>query len=70
VSRPLTDDEREIFDAVQNAGNIALVQTQFDGEETAVIAAVYEDGDERIMEPLAVLVTDAIMARLMNPFTS
>ena len=69
MARPITDNEREIFEAIQDAPNIALVQTTFDGEDTAVIAAISEDpatGGYRVA-PLAVLVTDAIMARLADP---
>jgi hypothetical protein len=69
MSRPLTDSEREIFSAIQSAANIALVQTAFDGEDTAVICAMNQDdpGGEIRVAPLAVLVTDAIMARLTDP---
>ena len=71
MARPLTDDEQNIFAAIQNAPNIALVQTTFDGEDTAVIAAINDDEATGgfIVTPLAVLVTDAIMTRLADPAT-
>lgn len=65
--RPLTDNEREVFEAIRHAPNIALIQTQFDGEATAVITAVNRHGKEFHVTPLAVLVTDAITARLTDP---
>jgi hypothetical protein len=67
MPRALTDQEREVFDAIREAGNIALVQTSFDGEETAVLAAVTEDGNYVDITPLAVLITAAILARLAPP---
>lgn len=67
MARPLTENEKDIFHAIQDAPNIALVQTAFDGEDTAVIAAINEHEGEVIVTPLAVLVTDAIMARLADP---
>lgn len=70
MPRPLTEEERETFryiTADSCSPGIALVQTQFDGEETAVIACITEDNGEYQIEPLAVLVTDAIMARLTDP---
>ena len=69
MARPLTSEETEIFDAIREAPNITLIQTKFDGEETAVIAAINRDGEEYQIAPLAVLVTDAIMARLTDPTT-
>ena len=67
MSRPLTSQERETFHAIQDASNIALIQTKFDGEDTAVIVAINEEGGEFLVTPLAVLVTDAVMARLSDP---
>jgi hypothetical protein len=67
MSRALTAEERAVFDAIQNSPDIALIQTQFDGEETAVIALIIEDNSGYQVHPLAVLVTDAIMDRLTDP---
>ena len=69
MARPLTDDERATFEFICEPGTpIGLVQTEFDGEDTAVIAAFEEsETDGMIVTPLAVLVTDAIMARLTDP---
>lgn len=65
--RPLTDAEREVFSAIRDAGNIALVQTAFNGEETAVIAAINDHEGDKIITPLAVLVTPAVAGLLTPP---
>ena len=66
--RALTDREKADFYAIQEASNIALVQTMFGDEETAVICAVNRDGSgEYVFTPLAVLVTESILAQLKDP---
>jgi hypothetical protein len=69
MARRLTDDERATFAFIHDEGTpVGLVQTEFDGEDTAVIAAFEDDGTSGTrVTPLAVLVTDAIMARLTDP---
>ena len=70
MNRPLSDNERKTFEYVHDSDtSIGLVQTQFDGEETAVIAAFDEDEEtgEVIMTPLAVLITEAMFARITPP---
>lgn len=69
MTTALTDGESEIFDAIQNASNMLLIRTRMDGEEVAVIAAHNQDEEtgEIIITPLAVLVTDKIMAKLEDP---
>jgi hypothetical protein len=67
MARPLTDRESKVFDAITGASNIALVQCKFDGEETAVIAVVNEDGDDYVITPLAVLLTESMFGKLTDP---
>lgn len=70
MARALTETEKERFAAIQEAGNIALVQTQFDGKDTAVIAAInQEDDGGYFVTPLAVLLTDEMFTRLTDPTT-
>lgn len=67
MSRALTNHEKEVFSAIQEAPNIALVQTMFGDEETAAICAVVEADGGYVVTPLAVLVTESIMAQLKDP---
>jgi hypothetical protein len=70
MARALTPTEREHFDAIRGASNMALVQTQFRGEETAVVTAVTRDGDDYIVTPLAVLLTEDMTKDLVDPSRS
>lgn len=65
----ITDEQRTQFEALRDPSyeNFALVSTAFDGEPTVVIAAVTMDGDESLLTPLYVQVTDAMFARLSSP---
>jgi hypothetical protein len=67
--RPLTEAERELFEAIRNPGydNFALVQTAFAGEDTAVIATVNDSDDGYIVTPVAVLLTDDMFSQLADP---
>ena len=69
MSRALTDQEREVFERILNGDGIGLVQTAFDGEDTAVIAEFVMDDEGDVVEvhPLAVLLTDALFDRLTPP---
>ncbi len=67
MSRPLTSGESRVFNGIRDGSNIVLMQTQFDGEETAVICAMTGEGDDIHVTPLAVLVTDAMFGRLSAP---
>jgi hypothetical protein len=67
MARAVTPTERQHFDAIRGASNMALVQTQFRGEETAVIAAVTREGDDYIVTPLAVLLTEDMTKDLADP---
>lgn len=65
----LTEEETEVFEAIRDEkyDNFALVRSHLDGEDVAVIATVNGDDDDVIITPLAVLVTDKIMDRLVDP---
>jgi hypothetical protein len=72
--RPINETEREEFQALASGeyDNFAIVSTEYDGEETVVIAAVVpEDGDEATfsVHPLYVRLTPAMFARLQRPDT-
>lgn len=66
--RPLSKAEKDTFELIRNieGGRIALIQTAFDGEQTAVICLVCGD-DEVTVHPLAVLVTENMFGRLVPP---
>jgi hypothetical protein len=69
MARKLTAKERELFEAIREASNIALVQVSYAGEETAAIAVVNEDGGDYVVTPVALMVTDAMFARITDPTT-
>jgi hypothetical protein len=69
MPRPLTGEETETFTAIQGASNIALIQTTFDGQDTAVIASIVQDENNGgMVYPLAVLLTPEMMDKLADPF--
>jgi hypothetical protein len=63
--RGLTDPERERFEAILTAGNIALLRGEYDGRDAAFIVALNADSDGSVVlvSPLAVLVDDEMLAR-------
>jgi len=69
VSRELTEDERMLFTMLRSDSNVALVQTAFDGEETAILVFLEdrEDSDSVRVYPVAVLITEAMFGRLDPP---
>lgn len=63
-----TTEQREMFSAIVNGANVGLVPTKLDGEPTAVIVLIHDNGNGTTdVEPLAVLVTDAMFERLERP---
>ena len=72
IPQPITDEQRVTFEAIRNPEytNFAIVSSVLDGEPVACIAALIdaEDGtDDTWIHPVAVIVTDAIFARLTDP---
>jgi hypothetical protein len=67
----ITEAQRETFEAIRDPEyrNLALVSTALDGNPTAAIAAINRDGDEYLISPLAVLITDAVFDRMSDPAT-
>lgn len=68
----LTSSEQDAFDylraAMDQHPGIALVRSALDGRPCAVVATVEQrDDDEFVVTPLAVLVDEALMARLTDP---
>jgi hypothetical protein len=74
MTHALTDRETDRFeqlidllaDRFVNA-RPALLRTELDGREVAVVVAVTEDGEDFRLDPLAVLVDDELNARLTPP---
>lgn len=66
--RAVKDSESREFQALL-AGEIqvALVATEFDGEETTCIAEIRVDGDHVEIVPLYVSVTHAMFDRMKDP---
>lgn len=69
MSTNITEEHKRTFSALVSGDyeNFALVSTTFDGEPTAVVAAVGRIEDEYIVVPLLVFVTDAMVERLTDP---
>lgn len=67
--REITKEEKNVFEAITSGKyeNFVLVSTEFDGVETAVIAAVSQDGEDMRIEPLAILVKPEFFKKLLNP---
>ena len=65
----ITEEHKRLFEALTSGeyDNFALVHTTFDGEPTAAIATVNEDGDGYILTPVLVFVTGAMFGRLTDP---
>jgi hypothetical protein len=70
MSRPLTEGERRTFEAIRQADikEVCLVQTVFNGEETAVICLLELQGEDNVrLFPVAVLVTPAMFDQVTPP---
>lgn len=66
ATQPLTTDQRQWFDLIQSS-DAGLMSCRFDGEDTAVIITAEPDGDGMVtVRPWAVLLTDAMAARLAD----
>ena len=63
--RPVTTDERALFDRIRRHPDVGLVSVLFDGQPTAAIAHMDVAAGE--IFPLAVLVTPEMFARLTPP---
>lgn len=69
MARPLTEDEKATFEAIRTlpGEEIALVQTRYEGEETAVICQIVRHGEMVDVLPVALLITDVVWERLESP---
>lgn len=68
MPRALTQEETETFEAIREAGNVALIQVTYRGEETSAIAFITEDGEgDYFMVPVAILTTEAMFADIEPP---
>lgn len=66
-TRPLTQGESDIFDAiVDNGHDHCLMSVLFDNEPTAAICRIHH-GDGYEIYPVAVLITDTMFDRLTPP---
>ena len=64
-TRPVTTDERTLFDRIRCHPDVGLVSVLFDGQPTAAIAHIDVAAGE--IFPLAVLVTPEMFDRLTPP---
>jgi len=60
----LAPQDRDTFEAIRSAPGIALLDTTYDGRPAASIVRVTRVGDDCIVEPLAVLLTPAMLDRV------
>ena len=67
--REISKEESEVFEALIGGKytNFALMSTEFDGVETAVIVAVSKEGENVMLEPIAILVKPELFDRLVQP---
>lgn len=67
--RAINQEEKRLFDCLRqpNGERLALVSTELNGVETACISWVEEGGENYTIQPLAVLVNDAIFQMLKDP---
>lgn len=71
--RAVTPAEAAVFEYIRDAphGAVALIRTTYDGREASVICAIVHpaaEDDDVIVEPLAILVTDAMSELIADPF--
>lgn len=67
MAGPLGAVEQMNFEEIISGERMALMRVTYDGEETAVIARVTQDENGTFfVEPLAVLLTGAMMGRLAD----
>lgn len=64
--RALTEEEKNTFDLITGADcpQLALISTELDGIETSCISLVSQDGQEFMIQPLAVIVNNEIFSKL------
>ena len=59
----LTPEQRETFEGITQADNIALVRGEYQARPAAFICAVVSSGTDYQIHPLAVLLSDAELDR-------
>ena len=69
--RAVSTYEKDILAVIQGHPGVALVSTEFEGNDATVIAVITSDGDDSIVTPVALLI-DAedslgIFDRLADP---
>ena len=70
--QPLTDEQRQSMTDLMRAvysedTNIALMSALLDDTPVALVTAYHEDGDNMLMHPLAIVLTDDLFDRLTPP---
>lgn len=75
LTSPLTIDEGtaydELIDELMTVPS-CLVRSTFDGEPVGVVCSMYLDADDErnyVLQPLAIVLTDELRARLVDPTT-
>ncbi|CAB4185491.1 hypothetical protein UFOVP1492_51 [uncultured Caudovirales phage] len=67
-SLPLSEGEKEIFNAFRWPENVCLIRSSMLGEPVAIIAAsTHEEGGDFVIHPVFVMVTPHIMEELEKP---
>jgi hypothetical protein len=60
-----TDEEKDLHDTYFASEGFVLVRAVLDGRDVAVVSHMLPvDGDDSMIRPVAILVTDAIIERL------
>lgn len=78
MTTPLTEEETRLFSLIHgftqdhDSSDLALLRTQLDGQDVAVISEINYPGDDEddgdvFIVPLAVLVTPALLKKLVPP---
>lgn len=57
----INDQDREVFEAIRSAENIALLSGFYQGKPARIIVAVSPDDGEYHIFPLAILLTEDMM---------
>lgn len=65
----LSDTDKAAFEAIIGGRyDVCLAQSELDGKQVSVICLVqYDDGEEVIMTPMALMLTEELADRLIDP---
>lgn len=64
----LIDRETDLLEEIRSGPSIALLRVRYDGAPAAAIVRVREESEDQfVIEPLALLITQAMFARITPP---